>query len=254
MKKILFLLLAYSTTIFAAESLSEDPIVLFTPPTNWQLADSTNLPKSVKVMVVGKAEAHFPPSMNLSTEPYTGTLKQYLKLIKSINDSQGYDWKDLGTIKTKAGIASLSQVDTKNEWGTVRQMHVVLLKGGHIYILTAAAIKEDFPRYYKDFFDAFHSLRVNQNIFEMVTTTEKRTKLQSAIDKLNKDWQIAVTQKQQSAPETPVKEIRDDVFESQEFQTKAWKPFKEVIERDYKDMGETWQGFIISKAEDDLYN
>ncbi len=69
-------------------------VALFTPPTGWRLADSKALPPSVKVMVVGKGAHEFPPSMNLGTEKYDGTLQDYLKLIKSINDAQGSAWKD----------------------------------------------------------------------------------------------------------------------------------------------------------------
>ncbi len=79
--------------------------------------------------------------MNLSTQLFPGTLKDYLKNVKNINEAQGYFWKDLGSITTEAGPASLSQVDTKTEYGDVRQMHVILLKNGRIYILTASALK-----------------------------------------------------------------------------------------------------------------
>ncbi len=141
---------------------SKPPLsVQFTPPPGWATADASALPPRVKTMVVGKGKGNFPPSINLGMEKYQGTLKQYLKIIKAINDSQGSQWKDLGAIRTEAGDASLSQVDTKSEWGELRMMHVILLKDGIIYILTAAAKKEEFPEHYKAFFDSLRSLRFN---------------------------------------------------------------------------------------------
>ncbi len=136
--------------------------VIFTPPTGWQMADPKALPPSVKIMVVGKGEREFPPSINLGSEKYEGTLKQYLKVVKAINDSHGTEWKDLGTIKTEAGNASLSQVDAKTQWGEVRTMHVIIPIDGAMYILTAAALKDEFPKNYDAFFNAMRSLHVNK--------------------------------------------------------------------------------------------
>jgi hypothetical protein len=141
--------------------------VIFTPPEGWRVADAQALPASVKIMVVGKGAHEFPPSMNLGTENYTGTLKQYLKRIKEINYSQGLEWKDLGMIRTEAGDASLSQVDTKTQWGDVRMMHVILLKNETVYILTAASLKEEFPKFYKDFFKSLRSLKINEDFQDM---------------------------------------------------------------------------------------
>lgn len=140
-----------------AEPSSE--AIMFTPPPGWRNADKTPLPEHVKVMVVGKGNYEYPPSMSLGTEEYTGSLKQYLKRIKELNSSKGFEWKDLGTIRTEAGNASLSQVDKKTEWGDVRMMHVILSKNGTIYILTAASLKDEFPKFYKDIFNSLRSLR-----------------------------------------------------------------------------------------------
>lgn len=144
------------------EHISQEPgAVLFTPPKGWQIADETQLPDHVRFMVAGKSKFDFPPSINLSTEEYGGTLQEYLAIVKEINASQGAEWKNLGTIKTEAGAASLSQADARTEWGQVRMMHVILLKNGTIYILTAAALKKEFPSFYQTFFKSLKSLKVN---------------------------------------------------------------------------------------------
>jgi len=144
------------------EASKEPGAILFTPPSGWRVANPKALPKSVKAMVVGKGAYEFPPSINLSSEIYDGTLKQYLKRVKEINDSRGAQWKDLGKISTEAGPASLSQVDTKTQWGDVRMMHVILKKENTIYIVTASALQKEFPKFYKDFFNSLKSLHFNQ--------------------------------------------------------------------------------------------
>jgi hypothetical protein len=140
--------------------------VQFTPPKGWRFADSQALSNNVLLMVIGKGQHAFPPSMHLGTERYEGTLKEYLKIVRAINDAKGDEWKDLGTIRTAAGDASLSQLDTKTEWGDVRMLHVILIKEGTVYILTAAALKEEFPKFYKDFFRSLRSLRVNKDLLK----------------------------------------------------------------------------------------
>lgn len=159
-KIILCLALVGAGPLFGEDTQSDPQNAMFKPPEGWRQADSSALPPSVKIMVVGKGEKEFPPSINLGTDHFEGSLKDYLKLIKSINDAQGTQWKDLGMIRTEAGDASLSQVDSTTEWGKVRMMHVILVKNHTVYIMTAAALQEEFPRFYKDFFIAMRSLNL----------------------------------------------------------------------------------------------
>ena len=137
----------------------------FTPPANWSLVDPQQLRqqfKNVKMMVIGKGSHYYSPSINLGIFPFQGTLKQFLKDIKANNEADGCLWQDLGTIQTKAGPASLSQVEEKTEWGKVQQMHVTLIKDGTVYLLTAAALKEEFPKFHQTFFDSLRSLQINE--------------------------------------------------------------------------------------------
>lgn len=133
--------------------------LIFTPPEGWLAADPKNLPANVKIIIAGKGSKEFPPSMNLAVEKYAGDLKSYLKIVKGINEQHKTPWKDLGTIKTGIGEASLSQVNMLTEWGEVRMMHVIAKYGDSIYILTASALKSEFSKFYPIFFAAMSSLR-----------------------------------------------------------------------------------------------
>ena len=132
----------------------------FKPPDGWRAAENGQLAKHVKVLVVGKGKGAMPPSLNLGYEPFRGTLSDYLQIVKEFNRSQGDPWKDLGTIETEAGPASLSQVEIHTQWGTLKEMHVMIAHKGVVYILTAAALKEEFSSFYPLFFEAFRSLRI----------------------------------------------------------------------------------------------
>lgn len=156
-------LLGFGTLLNAQEEEKKEATdqlsVMFTPPQGWRLADKKTLPKHVLVMVVGKGAKDYPPSMNLGYDVYKGSLKEYFKIIKEINASQGCQLKDLGTIPTAAGPASLSQFDEKTAWGEVRQMHAIILKDGVAYILTASALKDEFSKFYQEFFKSMQTLR-----------------------------------------------------------------------------------------------
>jgi hypothetical protein len=168
LKGLVAMLVLVATTQVEAQDDVQN--LTFKAPSGWHYADNKELSKSVKTMVIGKGEHEFPPSINLATENYQGTLKQYLKRIQEINSQQGHQWKDLGKIQTDAGSLSLSQVDSKTKWGQVRMMHVIFLKDETIYIMTAASLKEEFPKFYKDFFTAFKSLKFENNPANDVVT------------------------------------------------------------------------------------
>lgn len=144
------------------QTMAQEPGgVMFTPPANWKLADPKVLTPHIKLMVIGEISGYYPPSINLASDPFKGTLKEYLKGVKQYNQSIGADWKDLGTLKTEAGEASLSQVDTPTKWGVERQMQAIFLKDSTAWIVTCSALKADFAKCYKIFFGAMKSLRIN---------------------------------------------------------------------------------------------
>lgn len=231
------------------ELAKEPGAVMFTPPEGWLLADPKALPPSIKVMVVGKGSYEYPPSMNLAIDTTSGNLKQYLKIVKEINDKMGAEWKDLGTIRTEAGDASLSQVDTKTVWGVERQMQVILVKNGTVYILTAAALKDEFPKFYKDFFNSMRSLRINKTSYEMISDSARRSNLEKAVAALNKSWK--------EVKSNSIGQHNNDymtVFESDSFQKNHWIPFQNMLSKDYSDMGPIWKDNLSKKIKEEMLN
>lgn len=136
----------------------EKEIISFKPPKNWKSVELDKLSPAVKMMLIGTGKENFPPSITLAVEPFSGTLKDYLKIVKNMNIAEKTEWKDLGKIKTGAGSASLSQYDENSNWGVTRTMTTILVKNGNAYILSATALKSEFSGYYKDFFAAMRSL------------------------------------------------------------------------------------------------
>lgn len=228
--------------------------LLFAPPEGWRLADPKSLPPNIEFMVVGKGRHEMPPSINLSLESFDGSLKDYLKIVKSINEAQKTDWKDLGTIRTEAGDGSLSQVDMPSEWGELRLMHVILVNDGHAYIVTAAALKDEFPHFYKEFFKAFRSLRfapkqVAQDSSHLPAV--RKAALEQAKNNLKRNWKAMFQKELQNNPHLPPQEVAQNVLTTNAFQ-QHWKNFETTIQKKFAEMDEAWKQGIIEQMRQEL--
>lgn len=230
---------ALTSSLFAEETLT------FTPPAGWGLAPRETLTPAIRVMVVGKGQHEYPPSINLATENWSGTLKDYLKVIKDLNDAHSTEFKDLGKVKTEAGEGLLTQEDIATKWGEVRQMHLFYLHNGVVYILTAASLKDEFAKNYKDFFGSMTSLRIQKGVYDMVADQSRRDALSNASDKVVKAFRELVSK--QNMPS-------NQVFMSADFQKNVWEPFKLMVTKDYADMGDNWQNMLLGQVQTTLIN
>ncbi len=267
MNRLITLLLTTSITLSANEieksaeesikehyiaALDDPEAAIFVPPVGWLAAEPASLPSHVKALIVGKGEHEYPPSINLGAEAYEGSLKTYLKNIKMINEAQAATWKDLGQIATESGNASLSQVDMKTKWGDVRLMHAIIIRYGTAYILTASALKEEFSQFYKDFFQAMRSFKINKDVYEMVKNPEKRAKLQTAVQQLKKEWSDLVNEAKSIKPEDSIFDLSKELFYSETFQADEWDHFNGLLENEFADMGESWKENMCLKAMQEL--
>lgn len=149
-------ILDYYNTLFETPGAGH-----FTAPDGWVLGDPDALPGSITMIVTKPSGIRLAPTINVAEEPFDRNTEAYMEVIQGINQDLGYPWRRLGSIQTKAGRAQLCQREIVNEWGTMRQMHVVLVKNHRAYIVTATAPTDDFPKYYKTFSQAFKSFAVN---------------------------------------------------------------------------------------------
>lgn len=224
-------------------------IAVFTPPKGWRAADKKDLSPHVKILVVGpKLQNEMPPSMNLMIEPFNGTLKSYLKNVKKINDAHGDAWKDLGSLKTKAGEASLSQVEIRSKWGGEKLMHAIIVKNGYAYVLTATAAKNEFGRFYQQFYSALRSLQIYDDLLDLVKSPDQRDNLEKAIARIKN----AFEQSLQGQASTADVYLKEQVFQSESFQNKVWLPFSAMLQSDYSDLGEEWQNAVLVDLQDNL--
>ena len=157
MRKLFLILFAsiYSLNGHASEAI-------FTVPKGWASVEREQLPSNIECLVVGSSKTSFPPSINLSTENFKGSLEDYLNIVKNISKEEGSKFKKLGQIETHAGTASLSQTDLNTEYGKVRLMHAMLLHNETMYILTTSALSKEYVAFYPLFFHTMQSFQISE--------------------------------------------------------------------------------------------
>lgn len=143
-------------------------VCTFTPPDQWEAADTRSFPPHVKVAYLGKNKQNFTPSLNLAVEEgVEGSLEEYLKCVKArFEKDRNNRWRDLGPFQTPAGPARLTSIDMQLKNDEARLLQLILVKDRVAYILTAAASKKEFPELQKLFERTFCSLQLNADPVE----------------------------------------------------------------------------------------
>lgn len=203
----------------------------FSPPKGWDAASPEIAATHVKVGFIGPNKKGFSPSVNLATEDVGDiTLEGYIKAVKAIYERNPQNrWRQLGKIRTQAGDSSLTEIDSKTEWGDIRLMQMIFLKDKVAYIVTAAALKEEFGGYTRDFQRAFQSFTITDDLFGQIPGTERQEALKQAFEGVRKALAAAS-------------------IEDKDFQKEHWTPFEKKVAAEYTDMGQLWQILLFQET------
>lgn len=225
----------------------------FTPPKDWVTVDPKTLPQQVKILVKGKGENGLPPSLNLAIEETDMDLKSYLQTIKKLHESNNEnEWKKLGSIQTSSGRAILTQIDTKTVWGDIRMMQTIILRNRRAYILTATALKDEFPEFYREFFQSIQSLKIGKSLFADLKDNKQRDKLEKAFNTLKKAWVITFHEVEALNSSLTKEKIAEKTFNNPKFQKEHWTPFQSFFTQELEDMTFEWQDQTLSKMKEEL--
>lgn len=233
----------HSATIERAAELTPASLCYFIPPQGWEIADPKGLSPRVKIAFVKNTGKGFCPSINLATEETTTSLNDYLKAVKAIHEQdRNNHWRALGKVRTNAGLAQLTEVDSSSQWGPIRILQLIFMKDGSAYVLTAAALKEEFSDYYKEIQSAFRSLTLSFDLVSNIPQLERRE-----IVKQSQQHLIQTAEKILTASTEPVNLFTDPLF-----QEKHWLPFQQTIINNFCDMGAFWQVLLLRNMHEKL--
>ena len=199
----------------------------FVPPEEWEIADPKTFSPQVKIAFFKRSNKGFCPSINLAIEETPVSLNDYLKAVKAIHEQdRNNQWRALGKVRTHSGLAQLTEVDCTTELGAIRILQLILMKDGHAYVLTAAARKEEFSDYYKNFQSAFRSLTLTADLLSNIPQLERREILK---EKQHQLLEAAEQSLLASAEKTYP-------LEDPAFQEKHWLPFQQSVLDNFGDM------------------
>jgi hypothetical protein len=250
--KLLFSIVAFSLALvttafmpipknFIAQAVETTPPVhsFFIPPKNWDVANPQSLSDKVKIAFIKNSGKGFCPSINLAIEDINVSLTDYLKAVKAIHEqNRNNHWRSLGKVRTMAGLAQLTQIDSTTEWGPVRVLQLIFVKDKHAYVLTAAALKEEMSNYYKDIQSAFRSFTISNDLFGNIPQLERRETLKQKQSELF----TAAEEYLLSFPE------EKNLLDNKIFQEKHWVPFQKLVQDGFEDMGGFWQILILQNT------
>jgi len=155
-------------------SSKEAPVPIFDPPSGWECALPDNLSPCIQIGFLGKGSTSFRPSVNLAIEEVDVGLKEYVKAVKAIHlAASGTTWRDLGKFKTRSGEGRLAEIGTATPLGPVRMLQAIVVSNGRAYIMTGAAIKDDFLKFQETFIQTFQSLRLSDGLFSPLPKESK---------------------------------------------------------------------------------
>ncbi len=233
----------HSTSIEKAAESTSDSLCYFTPPQGWEIADPRSLSSRVKIAFLKNTGKGFCPSINLAVEETSVSLNDYLKAVRAIHEQdRNNHWRALGKVKTAAGLAQLTEIDSTTEWGPIRILQLIFIKEGQAYVLTAAALKEEFSNYYKEFQSAFRSLTLSSDLLGNIPQLERRETLKQKQQQLIKAAGDAL-----AASSKPTSLLEDPLF-----QEKYWLPFQQAVLNNFSDMGAFWQVLILRNTQEKL--
>lgn len=213
-------------------STAESLECFFIPPAGWDFTDPTTLSAHVKIAFLKKGKKELCPSINLAVEKTNVSLNEYLKAVKAIHEkNRKSQWRLLGKVRTAAGLAQLTEIDSSSEYGPLRILQLILIKQGYAYILTAAALKEEFSEYYRDFQSAFRSLTLTADLVSAIPQLDRRECLKKEQNTLLE---------------------KHSVSDEETFQKENWLPFQARIIDQFQDMGAYWQALILRSTRDTL--
>ncbi|GEM_PF-393384 len=222
---------------------SSSLLCFFTPPPGWEIADPRSHSSRVKMAFLKSSHSGFCPSINLAVEKTDVSLSEYLKAVKIIHErDRSNHWRALGKVKTNAGLAQLTEIDSKTEWGPVRILQLIFLKDGYAYVVTASALRDNFSNYYKEIQTAFRSLTLSTDLLGNIPQTERREMLKTRQHQLIQAAEEAISTAKEK------KNLLEDIS----FQEKHWIPFQQSVLSSFNDMGAFWQMLILQNAQEKL--
>lgn len=172
-------------------ALLASAICIFLPPTGWEIAHLKTPSPHILVGFIGKGSTDFCPSINLAIEEVDVPLKEYVKAVKEIHLADPKTkWRDLGKFAMQAGVGRLTEISNPSPWGEMKIFQAIVVKENKAYILTAAVLKQDLPKFQAEILSSLRSATLIPDLWTPIADLGKREELQNLFATLGKTKDI----------------------------------------------------------------
>ena len=196
----------------------------FQPPEEWVGAKSDDPSDAGMIAFIGKARKEVSPSLSFTTEPTDLSLKEYIKAVKAIHESDLHVvWRDLGEFAFRAGKGRLGEICNPTPLGEMRILQGILVQNGCAYILTGAALKEEFAEHRASLVAAIRSLALLPNLFSAISDPKTREELKNRFDKLA-------------------------LLDSAEMREKEWQTLQKTLPKEFAQLGGYWHILALQEG------
>jgi hypothetical protein len=147
--------------MFLCHIYGTEQIGIFTPPAKWQYIMLPETASYIKATFIDNNGSSLKPSINIATEDISISEAAYIKAAKACHDEDpSTNWRKIGKITTLAGIATLAEIDSQNNFGKLKMLQMIFVKDKKAYIITGASKKEDFASCAQKILQAIRSFRL----------------------------------------------------------------------------------------------
>ncbi len=203
---------------------SAHAICFFIPPDGWECVQPRNRSAPIQIGFVGKGKTDFHPSLNLATEEVDVSLKEYLKAVREIHESEmNVGWRDLGPFTFRAGKGRLTEITGQSPLGEVKMLQGILIRDGTAYILTGAVLKEEFLDQQNAILAALRSLNVAPDLFGVISDESKKETLQKRFESYG-------------------------ALSSDSERQKEWKHLQKIVLEDFSSYGGYWHFLVLKEG------
>jgi hypothetical protein len=222
MQNILFLFLLCPFWIQAS-------ICYFHPPSEWECVAPKNISEHIQVGFLGKGKTDFRPSLNLAIEEVDLSLKAYVKVVRDIHEIEmNVPWRDLGEFNFRGGKGRLGEITSQSPFGEVKMLQGILVKDGFAYILTGAALRDDFAENRGVFLKALRSLTLISDLFSPNFNMENRENLKPRFDQYLS-------------------------LESEEKRQQEWSSLQKIVAEQHTSLGTHWHYLVLKEGYQNIF-